>query len=344
MLFNIESDMGGKLVGYVVPDGVATRPKLAVRANGQTLLTFEANEQRDALVAAGRHSTGQCGFSVDADMVPGLADLADLEIVETESETLVYRRPSPDRIARRVLRLETHLFPLWRLDNGLKPRFQYAASAIDQMGRETTTQLFLLDHVDSVYLSGRILYKNYAYYADTTFATVLILHEPYEELAERLLVLRNIEKVGARTLGMREAMSLKPVIEFAADLPLDDGKALGRSLRRMPPEATDFLANPLVRQLTTSTPNERPGNGAVASALDLLASCSIVGLRRDPRTFATALAELLGMDPSLLPDIVTIPSVVALGDTLRQTREAEALLGKDVELYGYVAAAFKKVA
>ena len=139
-------------------------------------------------------------------------------------------------------------------------------------------------------------------------------------------------------------MSLKPVIDFAATLPLDDGKALGRSLRRMPPDVADFLTNPLVRQLTTSTPNEMPGNGAVAAALDLLASCSIVGLRRDPDTFGTALAELLGVPAPSIPAIVTIPSVASLAERLRGTHEVDDVLGKDVELYDYVAAAFKKVA
>lgn len=344
MLFNIESDTGVRLSGYVVPDGFTARPNLTVRGNGTVLLSMQTNDMRDALVNAGRHESGMCGFVIDEGMVPGLADIVDLEVTEADSGTLIYRRPRPDCVAKKVLRLETHLFPLWRLDNALKSVFQYGSSAIDQLGRETATQMFLLNHVESAYLSGRLLYKNYAYYADTNFKTLLILHEPYEEMAERLLVLRNIEKVGAGTLGLRDAMGLKPVIDFVADLPLADEKALGRALRRMPFEVAASLANPLVRQLSTSTPDEMPSAGAVAYALDMLASFEIVGLRREPGTFVAALAELLGTDTGVLPDIGTIPSVVSLADLLRRTGAVAQILEKDLELYHYVSAAFKKVA
>lgn len=344
MLFNIENDAGSKLSGYVVPDGFSTRPTLIVRGNGTVLLTMQTNDPRDTLVAGGRHETGMCGFIIDTDMVEGLADIADLEVVEADSGTLIYRRPHPDYVGQKILRLETHLFPLWRLDHAFRNIFQYSAFNIDQLGRETTAQMFALNHVASAYLSGRLLYRSYAHYAEPDFKTVLILHDPYEEMAERLLVLRNIEKVGTATLGLRDAMGLKGVIEFVADLPIADEKALARALRRMPTEVATALANPLVRQLTTSTPNEMPNSAAVAAALDMLASFEVVGLRREPQSFVAALAELLGVDPGSIPSIATIPSVVAMADMLRRTGAIDGLIDRDLELYHYVSAAFKKVA
>lgn len=344
MLFNIEGDTGSRITGYVVPDNFTTQPTLAIRSKGETILTFQANDTREALVAAGRHGTGQCGFVIDGDLLPGLDGVADLEVAELETETLIYRRRLPHHVGKRILRLETHLLPLWRLDECFRNSFQYAANGIEQQGRETVTQMFLLNGIDSVYLSGRILYKNYAFYAEGGFNTILVLHHPYDEMAERLLVLRNIEKVGADKLGMRDSMALKPAVEFAAELPLDEEKALARALRRMSPEVASVLANPLVRQLTASTPDEMPGRTAITTALDELASFAIVGLRREPSTFLSAVAEMLQVEPASLPEISVIPSVESLAGKLRRSREVDRLIDKDLELYSYVAAAFEKVA
>ena len=344
MLFNIESDTGDRVVGYIVPEGFTGRPSLSVRSNGETLLVLQANDHRDSLVAAGRHETGLCGFVIDTTLVPDLPHLADLELFEAESNTLIYRRRQPHFVAKKILRIETHLLPLVRLDDQFSNAFQYRAIMIDRYGRETVTQLFLLDHVDSVYLSGRILHKNYAYFADTVFKMALTMHEPYVELAERLLLLRSIRDDGTLTLGMRDAMNLKPALGYAAQLPLDDEKALGRALRNMPPEVAAVLTNPVVRQLTTATPDEMPGSGAVAFALDVLATFAVVGVRAEPEAFQQALAELTETDPAAAPLLSTLSSVQALGDVLRRSRAVDHLIEKDRELYGFVAAAFKNVA
>jgi len=84
------------------------------------LLVVPANETREALVAAGRHETGQCCFSIDASLMPNLPALAQLELYDAETGILIYRHRAP---ARKILRLGTHLFPLWRLDDALRPTF-----------------------------------------------------------------------------------------------------------------------------------------------------------------------------------------------------------------------------
>ena len=127
-------------------------------------------------------------FRFDPSIVANLRDLADLELFEAETGILIYKRPRPHNIKKKLLRLETHLFPLWTLDNAIAPQFQYFAKGIESHGRETVTQLFLLNNVESVYLSGNILYKNFAYFIEFGFQTFMMLQDPYEELAERLLV------------------------------------------------------------------------------------------------------------------------------------------------------------
>lgn len=342
MLFNIESDSGVRVTGYIVPDGYSGVPAIRVCNEGREIITFPANECREALVNARRHETGQCGFSIDTAMVADLPALTALELFDVETNVLLYRRPRGNNIKKKLLRLETHLFPLWALDNAIEPRFQYYAKGIENLGRETVTQLFLLNQVESAYLSGRLLYKNYAYFIEASFQTIVVLQNPYEELAERLLVLSKIRKLGAAHLGVRDAAALEPAMEFAEALPTQDEKALRRALRQMPENVVTLLANPLLRQLTSGAPDEMPGGGAIAAALDVLANTALVGLRHEPAKFLKGFAELLEVDLADLPRLPKFVTVPPLAELLRKSGDADILVEKDLELYQYVEAAFHK--
>jgi hypothetical protein len=344
MLFNLENDVGAKVTGYLVPDGYEGVPRIRVCCAGEELFVFSCNESRDALVQAGRHQTGQCGFCIDEGALPNLQTLAQLELYEAESGVMIYRRRAPHMAARKILRLETHLLPLWRLDEALKPSFQYHARGVEALGRETVTQLFLLNAVDSVYISGRLLYKNYAYFVEAGFLTAILLQDPYEELAERLMVLSKVRKVGGAFLGMRESMGLEPAFKYAESLPYDDDRALKRALRAMPPEVGALFANPLTRQLTSATPDQMPNATSVSAALDTLASFALVGVRHDLEKFLSAFAELIGVEPSLLPVAPQIPSVRRLAAIIRDSRHMEAILDRDLELFHHVREAHERTA
>lgn len=342
MLFNIEVDSGECISGYVVPDTFSGVPAIRICANGEERCTLTANEMRQALVGAGRHETGQCGFSIDTQLVPDLPALTDLELFDAETNVLIYRRPNPTHIQKKLLRLETHLFPLWALDNAIASQFQYFGKGVENLGQETVMQLFLLNNIESVYLSGRILYKNFAYFIESGFQTLVVLQDPYEELAERLLVLSKIRKVGTTHLGMRERTTLEPAMDFAESLPMQDEKALRRALRQMPENVAALLANPLVRQLTVGSPDEMPAGSAIASALDILANSALVGLRYQPTTFLSGFAELLVLDPATLPGLPKFATVAPLAQLLRQCGEVDMLLEKDMEVYHCVQSAFEK--
>ncbi|HLH51106.1 MAG TPA: hypothetical protein VKV96_17340 [Roseiarcus sp.] len=343
MLFNLEADTGDRIVCYVVPDGFQGVPRIRVCNAGEELAVLAANETRESLVVASRHETGQCGFSIDASLVPNLPSLNQLELYDEETGILIYRRRAPHMAARKILRLETHLFPLWRLDDALKPSFQYHARGVESLGRETVTQLFLLINVDSVYVSGRILYKNYAYFVESSFQTAILLQEPYQELAERLLVLSKLRRIGAEILGARESMEVEAALEFAEQFPTEDDKAMKRALRQMPGDVGMVFANPLTRLLTATTPDEMPTGGAIAAALDALSSFAVVGLRHESDKFIGALAELIGVEPATLPAPHQFPGVARLAEILKTSGEVDHLLEKDLELYHHVSQAAEKV-
>jgi hypothetical protein len=342
MLFSLEHDSGDLVVVYVVPDGFEGVPRIRVCNGGEELVVLTANEAREALVAASRHETGQCGFSIDSSLVPDLPELSELELYDAETGLLIYRRPSPHMMANKILRLETHLFPLWRLDDALRPNFQYHARGIESLGRETVTQLFLLGNVDSVYISGRILYKNYAYFVESAFQTAILLQNPYEEMAERLLVLSKIRRAGANILGVRETMEVASALDFAEGLPFKDEKALRRALRQIPNDVGIVFANPLTRQLTAATPDEMPTGGAVSTALHELSNFAVVGLRHESDRFLSALAELIGVEPDALPPVQQFPDVPRVAEILKSSGQVDHLLEKDLELYHHIAEAAEK--
>jgi hypothetical protein len=340
VLFNVEVDRGAAISGYVVCDGFVDTARIALTSGGEVVWEGLANHPREALVAAGRHRTGLCGFALNEKWVPRLAEMADLEIRDQPSGMLIYRRPRANHVARRVLRLETHLFPLWRLDNAMDAQFQYCANQIEACGRETTTQMFVLSEVASIYLSGRLLYRAFQPHIEGHFDVVFLMHHPYEELAERLIVLAQIKKTGSAILGLRENMSLEPIMAFAQSLPFDNERQLGRALREIPHSVARVLANPVVRQLTTTSPEEMPTKSGVAAALTTLSSFAVVGLRRAPETFSSALAEHLALREPL-PQNAALPGVTALARMLKRSREVDWLIEQDLALYQHVAEAHR---
>jgi hypothetical protein len=201
--------------------------------------------------------------------------------------------------------------------------------------------MFLLSSIGSVYLSGRLLYRAFQQYLEGHFDVIFSMHHPYEELAERLIVLAQIKRTGSGILGLRENMSLESTMAFAQALPLDNERDLARALRDMPHPVARVLANPVVRQLTTSTPEEMPTRSAVSMALSTLSTFQVVGLRRAPRAFAGAVCELTGLDPGASPEAGHLPGVTALARMLKRTREVEWLIEQDLALYDHVADAYR---
>lgn len=343
MLFNVQWDHGTEIVGYLVPDTFTGQSTLVVTGGGEELLRMPTTEPREALVEAGRHETGLCGFTVDERALPGLAGMRHLEITEAESGILIYRRCPPEEVLhRKVFRLETQLLPLARLDRAIAPFFQFHFPSIERHGLETTHQLFLMQNTDSVYVSGRLSYKSMEFYIDQGYSSVALLQDPFDELAERILVLRLIGDGFGSILGMRDNVIFEAALAFASELPLDTDKGLRRAFRTIPPEAASVLSDPLARQLTTRLPNEAPGPSAVSGGLATLAAFELVGLRDQADMFMEDLAGTLTLSPEQLPRIEPIPTVKQLGQRLRACSPVEVLLEYDLAIHQQVRTAFKK--
>lgn len=340
MLFNVEADYGEKIVGYLVPDDFSITPSVRVESKGEVLAIIPCNEDRPALVSAGRHATGRCGFRLDHHLIGNLAELADLELYEDAENLLIYRRRRPENATHeRIFRLETHLFPLWRLDDQIEGRFQYFNKGIDRHGKETTTQVFLLNNVPSFYVSGRLPYKAYENYLAEKFRCIAVMQDPYEELAERLLTLKHVRKFGDELLGARDMIAYASAIEFAEGIE-NEPKALARAFAAMPRAAIANFANPLARQLTSVSMDDPPPRGAIATALDILSTFSIVGLRERPDLIVEELSALVDIEINPTPLLRRARGVRDLTEMLRRLPEVEMLIEQDLQIYEAVKSAF----
>jgi hypothetical protein len=338
MLFNIESDDGSRIVGYLVPDSFSSEPSVRITDGQHDLVVVPCRDEHPGLVTAGRHATGRCGFTIDETVLLGLSAQQALELYDVETNFRIYRRrQSSEVIEKRIFRLETHLFPLWRLDDAAGNHFQHFHKGIDRYGRETTTQVFVL-LANSLYFSGRLVVKAYEHFINETFHCITLLHDPYWELAERLLTLKHIRRFGDELLGKRDMMAYGPAISFAESIQNDE-KALRRAFASMPNAAVAIFANPVTRQLAARAPEEQPGRGAVAQALDVLSTFAVVGVREHQELFLGQLAHLLGTDVSSLPAIPDFDATEALAQRLKQVPEAEVLLEQDLEVHHHVKSA-----
>jgi hypothetical protein len=345
MLFEIQQDLGFAISAYVVPDSGGKTPSLRLLNRGVEILTVAADQSIPALVAAGRHATGKCGFAIDETLVPGLSAMPELELVEAESGLLIYRRSPANAIEGiRMFRLETHLLPLWRLDDVLKPRFQLWYKGIERFGLETSTQVFCLKNNKSTYVSGRLHYKSFEFYLKQGIDVISILRDPYDELAERLLILKNVGTRADMILGTRDAIRLAPVIDLLGDFNDFSQESCKTLFKKASKAIFDALSNPLVRQLTMFTPNELPRKSAVAPALDVLASFKLVGLRSHAPEFSGALSEILEVEEELLPSLAEHERITEFSRHLRAIPAVESLIEQDLELFHVVQSAFKTVA
>ncbi len=342
MLFNVEIDQGHVIAGYLVLDTFTACGEVVVVRDGQEVARVPTLYVRDEIRLAGRHETGLCGFAITEEEVPGLRHMPDLEILEPESGVMIYRRCPPEAVVQqKILRLETQLLPFAKLDRALQPYFQLYHPTIDRFGQETIFQLFLIGK-ESNYVSGRVSFKGLEFYIDRGYKTVALIQDPFEELAERILVLRLIADGYNSFLGPRDEVLFEDAIAFAKDLPIENGRELKRAFRDVPQSVAMALGDPLVRQLTTRLPDDAVGASSIGNALTALSSFQVVGLRSHADEFIEAVAEQFSLDPARLPRIEQIQATMALAERLRACTPVEALLENDIVVYDYLKDAFEK--
>lgn len=337
MLFNLERDFGDVIEGYVIPDGFSDRPHIVVADQQGVIVTLPCDQLRQAVVSSGRHETGKVGFRLDESNVPNLAERKTLSVHDRKSGLLIYRRPKPAfQVNMKVLRLETQLLPMAKLDQFFGSLFQYALQSVERYGHETTLQAFHLNAVQSIYISGRLLLRNYQEFFDKGFKGIVLLTDPYYELATRVVILKRMAQSPLKFIGDRDKLILNPAAQYCADLDLEDPAAINRSLKKAPEKVRNVLISPTTRQLACSTPEQLPTRREIAAAIDLLSRFEIVGHNNDTLPFANAVSELLGVETDGMQIAEPHAMIERLAGSLRSLPIAELLLEDDLIFDYYV--------
>ena len=337
MLFNLESDNGRVIKGYLVPDGFSDQPSIRIVVKGREDIVMECGDVREAVVASGRHATGTIGFRLDETIVQGIETMRHIAIYDVKTGLLVYRRPPSDKIIpKRVLRLETQMIPLARLDVALDPHFHYAIRAVERFGHETAMQAFHLNGVKSIYISGRILLRNYEEFLDKGFEVVTQIADPYEEMAERLMLIKRFDKLPPALLGERDRMLLAPAALHFADVDIFWPRELTRALALAPENVQRYLSSPVTRQLVATHPEQVPTRQSLAAAMDSLSRFAVVGLKSQAGTFAEPLEEFLDVKPDINWHSPRGGLTHELTTLLKNLPVAERLAEFDLILYHFI--------
>lgn len=342
MLFNIEFDAGDAIEGYVIPDGFSEQPSILVSDHDGPVARVACNQLREAVIGSGRHGSGMVGFRLDATVVPGLAERETLAIHDAKTGLLIYRRVAAhSRKNLKIVRLETQMIPSLRLDRYCSEGFQFELFSAERFGHETTLQAFHLQALDSVFISGRLLMKNYEVFLDRGFRAVALLTNPYYEMAGRLFLLKKMSTTHVPFLGDRDRLILAPAVEYFADVELSSTSSLGIALKKAPTKVREVLVSPLTRQLVCTTPEQSTARADIAAAIDLLSRFTVIGHDSDLAHYQLALAELFDRPVDQFPLPPKHMALQELATKLSGLPIAEALVEHDLILDHYVRQALR---
>lgn len=336
MFFNIDADKGKVIRGWLAPDNPSATPKILVRAQGYNDFEIEGTIQRNDILNLGVHSTGMVGFEVNDSLIPGLEKIENVEFFEAESRLPIFRRFLPARhIERNLFLFDCSVRPLERILANAKSKFALNYTASERHAFETMLVIINNKSAKSIFITGRSSYTRYSHYLENAnFTTAALLGDPFEELAQRLLLLSLIQKSDASHLLPQLFTGLTPLADLARDLPLDDSKALLQRFRQATDAQREALASPMTRTFACNV-NEHPERRHVPMALENLASMNLVGVRSQFQAFGSLLAGIIGADLVGDYEPVLHPSIRALADRLSGISLVSDLVEDDLALYSF---------
>ncbi|KXG87417.1 hypothetical protein [Agrobacterium bohemicum] len=341
MLFNLEFDRGDIVEGYMIPDGFSETASIVVTKDDGTELFLPCIHERLAVKQSGRHETGLVGFVIDKTMIEDIESQSRLTIRDAKTGLLIYRRVADDVRNMKLLRLDMSIVPQPKLDSYCGELFQYAISAVERFGHETTLQAFHLNAVESIFISGRLFLRNYEEFLDKGFEVAASFSEPYYEMACRLLTLKGLSRGQITFLGDRDKLNLAPVAEHFSDVNLDDDRAIIQALKTGGDRVREGLSSPVTKQLVSTSLEQRVTRRDVAAAINLMSRFTIVGYGYH-RHYQRSLSELLGVKEENIPISAIHPALEKLADRLRTFPVAETFIEEDLILDHYLREAIKR--
>ncbi|MBY0259841.1 hypothetical protein [Methylobacterium sp.] len=344
MRFYVDHDLGALIRCWVAPDNPVAISRIYVALEGRRVAELDAWLVDDVIRLQGWHSTGQCVFEITDAQAPGISQARRVELYDADTNVLIYRRsPRTDLIQAKVVLVDTSIIGDSAIQSVLFDHFQQSYFGVGTLSDEVLRVLFESPWMTSSFFSGLILMPRYegSFVGDEILTTTLI-HDPYVEMATRLLWLKARAAITADPAQAWRAGQLKEAVQAVNDYDFSDNRSLKRFFRMLPETAYRMLYNPLTRQFSTKLPDDRlmPGHSIVA--IEVLARMGIVGHRDYFEAFAATLLDRLGIDAQV-PVPAPIPAeALELAARLRTLKAAEEMLVFDVAMAGAVRDAVSK--
>jgi hypothetical protein len=343
MQFHIDSDIGTAIAGWCLPDNPSTVPRISISVPGRQKIEMTANVFRSDIKNLGQHSTGMVGFVVDETIVPELDLIKEIEISDSETQLVIYRRVDSVRpIDRKLFRLELQVVPKIRLEKIFTSHFTLYYQAVERYPFDTLFAILNNQYARSIYVSGRPSFVRYQQLLrERGFIAVTVLANPFEELAERLLFAQLAFRSKQVATNMTNYLvGLDPVIELVGSINFDDSATIERAFNSLTEAQEQALANPFVRVLACKI-DDIPNKHHVGVALDNLATMDLVGIRNRFAEFSEILQEILGRKILGSFELSDVAATKSLSDQLAKIRGVRRVLELDLALYSYAEEAFE---
>lgn len=337
MYFNVYSDTGETIEGYLIPDGFSTKPVITVVSNSQNYGPYPCDVFLEGPLKHGHHDTGVVGFRLDHDKVPDLATASDLTITDHETGFVIYQRFNPDRhIAKRLFRLETQFAPHKELDNSLRAFFQFHSGSAELYGGETVRQMLEIINQPSTYVSGRVLLRTvHRYFTDDTIR-ITSLRDPFYELAIRLLTVSSHKKRPLNFMSERDIILFEPAMEHFSDTNFNDPQKIKAKILGAHKDVLSLFESPFTHQLVATNPTEKVSREGVSSALDALSQFTIF----DPLESGSEIADAISESTAIPRDAIAFSPIrspfLELADVLREIKVLEHVLENDLILMHFI--------
>lgn len=337
MYFNVYSDTGSIIEGYLIPDGFSTKPQIKVYANGDLFGPFPCDVFLAAPYNHKHHETGVVGFLLDEVKVPGLGSTRDIQIADAESGFVFYRRLLPGaHIQKRIFRLETQFVPHQEFDRSLKPYFQFYAAGAEKYGSETVRQMLEIINQPSTYVSGRVMLKSVQQYFTQDTIRITSLRDPFYELAIRLWSIAAFKRRRLSFVSERDAILFEPAMAYFAETNFADYDDVRKRVRFAPKETLSLFESPFTHQLVAASPTDKISRDGISAALDVLSQFTVFNSSETNVQLAVDVAELLDIHDVPISFFPVRSPFLELADVLRDVKVLEHVLENDLILFYFI--------
>jgi hypothetical protein len=341
MLFHIDADEGSRILGWVVPDNPGLTPSVVVIVPDREEIRVAATVDRGDVVELGfHHASGMIGFVIDDSVVPDLAQIQEIEILEGEGRIPIYRRYQISRhLEKKLCYFDLSVMPQRRILQRLSSNFALTYNYAQRYPLETMMMIVNNFSANSVLITGRPNFiRQYGLLRNAGYIIAALLRDPYEELAERLIFINLLATSKASHLLPQFVSDVPALADFARGLSFADERALVTKFRAATPEQREAMTSPMTRVFGCGI-GERPEHRHVSTALDNLGSVDAVGVRARFADFRSVLTNVLGADIIGQDEFEMFDKVRETQDTLSKIGVVSDLLEDDLSLYSYASEA-----